>query len=241
MNKKMQTIVIVLILVIPAALILGINYFEKKKSNPTPVNEETSTTTAQEPTPSAAPAQAAAGSPKEIAAKKGYSVPADAVSAKKVTVRTDKGDIRLDLYPDVAPLAVLNFSTLGKRGYYQNVIFHRVLKSFVIQGGDPTGTGSGGESIYGKGFATETNPSYTFKPGTLGMARATDPNSNGTQFFIVTESNQPALDGSYTVFGKVADDASMTVVKAIAAVPVNDPQEGRPVTGLHITGFSIDE
>jgi cyclophilin family peptidyl-prolyl cis-trans isomerase len=242
MDKKLQTIVIVAILIIPAAGILGLNAWEKKHPNTTAVANTTQTSSATpEPTATASASAVPSGTPQEIATKAGYTVPPDAVSATKVTLKTEKGDIHFILYPDVAPLSVLNFVTLGKRGYYNGVIFHRVLKDFVIQAGDPTGTGRGGESIYGKGFTTETNTSYTFQPGTLGMARTADPNSNGSQFFVVTESPQSSLDGSYTVFGKVADDASMTVVKAIAAVPVNNSTDGKPVTDVKITGFTIEQ
>jgi len=113
----------------------------------------------------------------------------------------------------------------------------------MIQGGDPTGTGTGGSSIYGSGFATEANGSKQFHKGTLGMARTSDPNSNGSQFFIVTQTDQPSLNGQYTVFGQVSDDASMAVVQAIATVPTDtNPSTGEqsvPKEQVHITGFEI--
>jgi len=162
--------------------------------------------------------------------------PADAVSASKVVLKTDKGDITIDLYPNDAPHTVKNFVTLGSRGYYNNIIFHRVIKDFMIQTGDPEGTGMGGESIYGLTFPDEIN-SHKIVVGTVAMANR-GANTNGSQFFIVTESDQPSLDGSYTVFGQVNDPASMAVVTAIAAVPTdsNDRPTGTPPK---ITGFQI--
>lgn len=161
--------------------------------------------------------------------------PADAISAEEVILKTSKGDIRLTLYPQDAPQTVKNFVTLGKRGYYSNLIFHRVIKDFMIQGGDPTGTGSGGESIYGARFNDEINKNKIVA-GTLAMANA-GPNTNGSQFFIVTETAQPHLDGRHTAFGKVADGASMQVVRAIAAVAVDG--EDRPVEPVTMTGFEV--
>ncbi len=119
-----------------------------------------------------------------------------------VVLQTSKGDITLKLYPKVAPLAVKNFITLVKRGYYNHTIFHRIIKNFMIQGGDPTGTGRGGESIWHKPFKDEFKQGYTFdKAGILAMANA-GPNTNESQFFITTK---PAgwLNGNYTIFGKV--------------------------------------
>jgi peptidylprolyl isomerase len=119
-----------------------------------------------------------------------------------VVLKTNQGDITLELYPKIAPKAVKNFIELSKKGYYDNLIFHRVIKDFMIQGGDPTGTGRGGESIYGKVFENEYAPNVVFdKPGILAMANA-GPNTNGSQFFITTKPT-PWLNGGYTIFGKV--------------------------------------
>jgi peptidyl-prolyl cis-trans isomerase A (cyclophilin A) len=170
-----------------------------------------------------------------------YTDPSDAVTATKVTLTTDKGDIVLNLYPDKAPMSVKNFVTLGKRGYYNGTFFHRIVADFMIQGGDPTGTGSGGESIWGKGFKTETTD-LQFHKGTLGMARSSSLTSNGSQFFIVTKTDQPSLNGQYTVFGQVADDASQAVVDTISAVPVSASPSGensKPSEQIHVTGFTI--
>jgi peptidyl-prolyl cis-trans isomerase B (cyclophilin B) len=126
-----------------------------------------------------------------------------------ITMETNKGTIDLELYPEHAPLTVNNFVFLAKEGYYDGVTFHRVINNFVIQGGDPTGTGRGGP---GYQFADETygNP-LRHKTGYISMANA-GPNTNGSQFFI-THSPQPHLDNKHTVFGKVISD--MDIVNAI--------------------------
>ena len=111
----------------------------------------------------------------------------------------DRGNIELELYADKAPKTVYNFVTLAKRGYYNGIVFHRVIDNFMIQGGDPTGTGRGGP---GYKFEDEFDPSLKHDgPGVLSMANA-GPNTNGSQFFI-THVATPWLDGKHTVFGKV--------------------------------------
>jgi len=130
----------------------------------------------------------------------------DQMASKKsnpiVVLETNQGNIELELFPKIAPKAVKNFIELSKKGYYDGVIFHRVIKGFMIQGGDPTGTGRGGESIYGGVFDNEYAPNVVFdKPGILAMANA-GPNTNGSQFFITTAAT-PHLNGGYTIFGKV--------------------------------------
>lgn len=113
------------------------------------------------------------------------------VKAVQATIKTNQGDIKLQLFPDQAPKTVKNFVELAKQGYYKGVIFHRVIPDFMIQGGDPTGTGAGGESIYGQAFEDEFSEElFNFK-GALSMANA-GPNTNGSQFFIVTNENVPA-------------------------------------------------
>ncbi len=119
-----------------------------------------------------------------------------------VILQTTDGNITLQLYPKVAPLAVENFLGLVKKGYYNHTIFHRIIKNFMIQGGDPTGTGMGGASIWNKPFKDEFKQGYTFDhAGVLAMANS-GPNTNESQFFITTG---PArwLNGYYTIFGKV--------------------------------------
>ena len=119
-----------------------------------------------------------------------------------VVFETNVGNIELKLYPKVAPLAVENFTTHVKNGYYNGLIFHRIIKGFMIQGGDPTGTGRGGESIWKKDFKDEFAPNLTFdKPMLLAMANR-GPTTNGSQFFITLEPT-PWLNGKHTIFGEV--------------------------------------
>jgi len=119
-----------------------------------------------------------------------------------VVLETNQGIIEVELIPDVAPKACENFIKLAEKGYYNGIIFHRVIKGFMIQGGDPTGTGRGGESFWGKSFEDEVSSDVTFnKAGTLAMANA-GPNTNGSQFFITTAST-PWLNKRHTIFGKV--------------------------------------
>ncbi|KAI0899335.1 hypothetical protein F4806DRAFT_249961 [Annulohypoxylon nitens] len=115
-------------------------------------------------------------------------------------LHTTYGDIHIRLFPDAAPKAVENFVTHSKRGYYNNTIFHRVIRKFMIQGGDPLGDGTGGESIWGKEFEDEFSTLRHDKPYTVSMANA-GPNTNGSQFFITTEKT-PWLDNKHTVFGR---------------------------------------
>src|SRR4051794_9194945 len=124
------------------------------------------------------------------------------------TMQTNHGAIGLELFDDAAPKTVQNFVKLAKDGFYDGVIFHRVIQDFMIQGGDPTGTGSGGP---GYQFEDEFNDNKIVR-GALAMANA-GPNTNGSQFFIVTAEACPWLDGKHTVFGQVT--SGMQVVDAI--------------------------
>jgi len=120
-----------------------------------------------------------------------------------VVLETNQGNIELTLFADKAPKTVENFVGLVKKGYYNGLIFHRVIKGFMIQGGDPTGTGSGGESLWGADFADEISPDLGFdKPGILAMANR-GPDTNGSQFFITTVPT-PWLNGHHTIFGQVS-------------------------------------
>lgn len=122
--------------------------------------------------------------------------------APVVVLETNVGNIELRLYPKVAPLAVENFTTHVKNGYYNGLIFHRVIKGFMIQGGDPTGTGRGGESIWKKSFKDEFAPNVVFdRPFLLAMANR-GPSTNGSQFFI-TLAPTKWLNGKHTIFGEV--------------------------------------
>lgn len=163
------------------------------------------------------------------------------VKGPKATIKTNLGDIKVQLFPEQAPKAVENFVTLAKNGYYDGVIFHRVIPDFMIQGGDPTGTGMGGESSFGKEFEDEFSKEVFNINGALSMANA-GPNTNGSQFFIVSNENvskdmldqmraanypdeiveayknggTPWLDFRHTVFGQVID--GMDVVNKISKV-----------------------
>lgn len=132
-------------------------------------------------------------------------------------LETTQGNIELELRPDLAPLAVENFSTLIKNGYYNGTIFHRIIKHFMIQGGDPTGTGRGGKSIWGKSFKDEFTPKAMFnRAGVLAMANA-GPNTNGSQFFITTVET-PHLNGRHTIFGYVKDKKSFDIIRKLENV-----------------------
>jgi peptidylprolyl isomerase len=127
-------------------------------------------------------------------------------------LETTQGKIEIELRPDIAPLAVENFMTHIKNGYYNGLIFHRIIKNFMIQGGDPTGTGRGGESIWKKPFKDEFNSKALFdKVGVLAMANA-GPKTNGSQFFITTVKT-PWLNGRHTIFGYVVNNTYSTVKK----------------------------
>jgi peptidyl-prolyl cis-trans isomerase B (cyclophilin B) len=134
----------------------------------------------------------------------------DQSTVYEVTMETDRGNVILELYPEHAPETVNNFVFLSRQGFYDGIVFHRVIASFMIQGGDPTGTGTGGP---GYNFADEvrSNP-LTHETGVISMANA-GPNTNGSQFFI-THSPQPHLDGKHTVFGRVVE--GQDVVDVIA-------------------------
>ena len=178
-----------------------------------------------------------------------------------VTVHTNQGDFTLELFPEVAPKTVENFITHAKNGYYDGVIFHRVIEDFMIQGGDPTGTGMGGESIYGRTFEDEFSREAFNLYGTLSMANA-GPNTNGSQFFIVTAKQVPAqmlkqlkdggwpeeiveeyakvggtpwLDHRHTVFGRVID--GMDVVLKIEGVKRN--AQDRPLEDVVIESMDV--
>jgi len=130
-------------------------------------------------------------------------------------IETNMGTIEIELFADQTPKTVENFIGLSEKGYYNGVIFHRVIDNFMIQGGDPTGTGRGGESFWGGKFADEFVPTLKHDgPGILSMANA-GPNTNGSQFFITLVAT-PWLDGKHTVFGKVIN--GMDVVFAIGKV-----------------------
>jgi cyclophilin family peptidyl-prolyl cis-trans isomerase len=144
------------------------------------------------------------------------------VSGKhEVVLKTSKGDINIELDASIAPKTVTNFMALAASGYYNNLTFHRVIPEFMIQGGDPTGTGRGGQSIFGETFEDEIDASLpiykAYKAGTIAMANR-GPDTNGSQFFIM-DKDYP-LSADYTIFGHVT--SGQGVVNAIARVPRAD-------------------
>ncbi len=179
-------------------------------------------------------------------------------------MHTSMGDIAIRLFPEHAPKTVENFVTHAKNGYYDGIVFHRVIKDFMIQGGDPTATGCGGESIWGKPFEDEFTPALHNLRGALSMANA-GPGTNGSQFFIVQADSvhpnfiqqmkdlpdyfpadaveayeqvggTPHLDFHHTVFGQVY--AGMEVVDAIAAVKTN--HSDKPLEDVTILGIDVN-
>jgi cyclophilin family peptidyl-prolyl cis-trans isomerase len=160
--------------------------------------------------------------------------------SKEMTVaviKTNMGTIEIELYADQTPKTVENFVGLADSGYYNGIIFHRVIANFMIQGGDPTGTGRGGESIWGKPFADEIVPSLMFdEPGILAMANA-GPNTNGSQFFI-TVAATTWLNGKHTIFGKVIE--GMDVVYAISKVATSKPGD-KPLKDVVMESVTIEQ
>ncbi|MEG0286104.1 MAG: peptidylprolyl isomerase [Vagococcus sp.] len=178
------------------------------------------------------------------------------------TIKTNRGDIKVALFPEQAPKTVKNFLELSKKGYYDGVIFHRIISDFMVQGGDPTGTGMGGESIYGEKFEDEFSQEVFNLRGALSMANA-GPNTNGSQFFIVQNQNVPAnmlgqlegagfpeeiieaykkggtpwLDFRHTVFGHVVE--GMDVVDEMSSVK-RDAQD-RPLFDITIDSVEIND
>ena len=146
--------------------------------------------------------------------------PADADARYTAVIDTSAGEIRLELWPDVAPQTVGNFVGLARQGFYDGTVFHRVIPDFMIQGGDPTGTGTGGP---GYTFEDEFNDRKVER-GALAMANA-GPNTNGSQFFIVTTEAAPWLDGKHTVFGRVT--AGMEAVDAIEGLDTDAQDKPR--------------
>ena len=135
-------------------------------------------------------------------------------------INTTMGEIEIQLFPDKAPKTVENFVGLATQNYYDGIIFHRVIEQFMIQGGDPTGSGTGGKSYFGGSFEDEFNNDLTHNgPGILSMANA-GPNTNGSQFFI-TLVPTPWLDGKHSIFGKVT--GGLDVVEAIGKVETSKP------------------
>jgi len=161
-----------------------------------------------------------------------------------VTITMDNGGVmKAELYPDMAPNTVNNFISLVTKGFYDGLIFHRVIAGFMIQGGDPEGTGMGGPGYSIKGeFAHNHFRQNTLRhtPGVLSMARAMSPNSAGSQFFIM-HGDAPYLDGDYAAFGKVTE--GMDVVDQIAQIDTDysdRPMEEQKIKSITVETFGVD-
>jgi len=157
---------------------------------------------------------------------------------RTAVIQTNKGTIRFELLEQDAPKTTENFRLLAEHGYYDSIIFHRVIKGFMIQGGDPTGTGRGGQSAWGEKFGDESNPSTEvyrrgYKAGTVAMANA-GPNTNGSQFFIM-HVDYP-LPPSYTIFGRVTE--GQDVVDAIASSETD--RSDRPSSEVKMEKVTIE-
>lgn len=170
--------------------------------------------------------------PTQAAADTGAAVSKPGESGTAAILHTTMGDIHLRLFPSAAPRTVENFVTHARQGYYNNTIFHRVIRKFMIQGGDPMGDGTGGESIWGGEFADEFSSLRHDKPYTLSMANA-GPNTNGSQFFITTEKT-PWLDGKHTIFGRAVQ--GLDVVHKIENVKTH---KEKPEVDVKIVSISI--
>ncbi|KIM33133.1 hypothetical protein M408DRAFT_325954 [Serendipita vermifera MAFF 305830] len=147
-----------------------------------------------------------------------------------ILIKTSMGEIQLELYWDHAPRTCENFKGLVKKGYYNGVIFHRVIPDFMVQGGDPTGTGRGGTSIYGQKFDDEISSELRFVgAGILAMANA-GPNTNGSQFFL-TLAPTPYLDGKHTIFGRVS--SGMQVLRRLGSVATDGQDRPKEEIKIH--------
>jgi len=151
-------------------------------------------------------------------------------------IKTNMGTIKCELLPEVAPKAVENFVGLSDKGYYNKLTFHRVIDKFMIQGGDPNGNGTGGQSIWGGTFDDEFNENYKFDSAGVMAYANRGPNTNGSQFFITLEPT-PSLNFHFTIFGKVVD--GMDVVKAIGKVPTAKPYD-KPVTPVVMDSVYVE-
>lgn len=159
-----------------------------------------------------------------------------------VTIQTTQGTLKVELYPEVAPNTVNNFIYLVKRGFYDGTIFHRVIPGFMIQGGDPEGTGMGGPGygIQGEFAMNGFQNGLRHTTGVISMARSQRPNSAGSQFFIMVD-DAPYLDGQYAAFGKVTE--GMDVVDRIASVKTNfsdKPKEDQRMKKVTVDTFGVD-
>jgi cyclophilin family peptidyl-prolyl cis-trans isomerase len=199
---------------------------------------------ASQQTPPTSSAQPPANNAQQPTAKKSWTTPPpmsiDPNKTYQATVTTSKGTFKIDLFAKDAPKTVNNFVFLAKEGFYNDVIFHRIIASFMLQTGDPKGTGSGGP---GYKFEDELKSPYKYEPGIVAMANA-GPNTNGSQFFICSGDDSKNLNSmpNYTIFGKVSE--GMDVIATIASTPVTVGPSGErssPTEKVTIQSVAITE
>jgi peptidylprolyl isomerase len=204
---------------------------------PTPAAAQGVPTAASAPAEAAPTAASAPAAAAPAGQQKSYSAPPpmtiDPKKSYTATITTPRGDFVVKLRPDLAPQTVNSFVFLARAGFFNGVTWHRVLANFMAQGGDPTGTGTGGP---GYTVPDEFTDKVKFdKPGILAMANTGQPNSGGSQFFVTTA---PAdnLDGKYTIFGEVTQGQDI-----VNGIPLRDPQQNPPTPGEQIVKITIDE
>ena len=223
--------------VVIALLVVAAAYIVIAANPPADKSAEAQAQPAAAPAPGAEAANPQAADSGDVSKdKKQYPKPGDMKIDKEntysATIETEAGTMVAELYPKIAPQTVNSFVFLAKEGFYEGVIFHRVIPGFMIQGGDPTGTGTGGP---GYSVPAEFNDTK-HERGILSMARSQDPNSAGSQFFVM-HAAYPSLDGKYTVFGKVTKGIE-TVDKIVTApTGAND----RPTNPVKIKKITIEE
>ncbi|MHA0857144.1 peptidylprolyl isomerase [Paenibacillus sp. CMAA1364] len=236
MNKKYVHMPI--ITMITAALLLAGCGNNNEQAKDSPANQPTEQAPTNQPAEETPPTQ-----PAEDASKKSWENPPameiDSAKSYEAEMTTSKGTFTIELFAKDAPITVNNFVFLAKQGFYDDVIFHRIMESFMIQGGDPTGSGAGGP---GYQFEDEKT-THKYEPGIVAMANA-GPNTNGSQFFICTGEDSRLLDNqpNYTIFGKITN--GMDVVKDIAATPVAVGPSGEmstPTETIQIKEIKITE
>ncbi|GGH21257.1 peptidylprolyl isomerase [Paenibacillus segetis] len=237
---KKKYVVLPLILLLSAALMIGGCGKKYNTETDQTAGNTTEQTTPVEPTPTPTPEPATpTPTPTHMSWDSPPAMEIDSTKSYEAEVTTSKGTFTIELYAKDAPKTVNNFVFLSKQGFYKDVIFHRIIETFMIQTGDPEGTGMGGP---GYSFEDEKT-SYQYEPGIVAMANA-GPDTNGSQFFICTGDDSTSLNmqPNYTIFGKVTD--GMDVVKEIAATPVEVGISGEmssPTETIQIKEIKITE
>jgi cyclophilin family peptidyl-prolyl cis-trans isomerase len=240
--KKMRSLITMCLLISFAAILL--TACGKKQANPVISASPAASTTTAASSPCAANLNTTPNSASSGSAKQWTRPPAMTINQNKTycaVVYTNKGNFTLQLFAKDAPLTVNNFVFLAKENYFNGIVFHRIIQSFMVQTGDPTGTGTGGP---GYKFADELKTPYKYDQGTVAMANS-GPNTNGSQFFVCTEAGCGGLNNqpNYSIFATVV--SGMDTIKKIAASPVQaDPNSGQvtsPKEKVMITSVQIVE